>query len=84
MSGRLFERDLTAAQEDEWTALQKELTAARKVIGRLFERESTAAWKVSGQFCDRESTAALKWLALRQRGVTAIGSLIERLDRALD
>ena len=67
MSGRLFER---------------ELTAARKVSGRLFDRESTATRKVSGQFFERESTAALKWLALQQRGVTVIGSLIERLDHA--
>ncbi len=53
MSGRLFERESTAAQEDEWTALQKrvdsgsggEWTTLRqrfdsgsKVVGSLTER----------------------------------------------
>ena len=66
MSGRLFERELTAA----W-----------KVSGWLFDRESTAAWKVSGRFFKRELTAALKCLALQQRGLRAIGSTIERLAR---
>jgi hypothetical protein len=59
----------------------RELTAAWKVSGQLFDRESTAARKVSGQFCKRELTAALKWSALQQRGLTAIGSTIERLAR---
>ena len=93
MSGRLFERESTVAQEDEWTALQKRVDSGsggqlydreegRKVSGQFCERESTSARKVSGRFCERESTAALKWSALQQRGLTAIGSSIERLDRA--
>ena len=93
VSGRLFERESTVAQEDEWTALQKRVDSGsggqlydreegRKVSGQFCKRESTSAQKVSGRFCERESTAALKWSALRQRGLTAIGSLIERLDRA--
>ncbi len=81
MSGRLYKRETTAAQKVSGRLFKRELTAAQKVSGQLFERESTAAWKVSGQFFERESTAALKWLALRKRGLTAIGSTIERLAR---
>ena len=50
---------------------------------RLCDREVTAALKVSGRLFDRESTVALKWSALQERGMTEIGSLIERLDCAL-
>ena len=62
---------------------RRELTAAMVESGRLFGRESTAALVESGRFFRRESTADLKWLALWKRGVTAIGSLEERRDRAL-
>ena len=78
MSGRLFKRKSTVAQEDEWTALQKRVDSGSG--GQLYNREEGR--KVSGQFCKRESTSALKWLALQQRGLTAISSSIERLDRA--
>ncbi len=75
MSGRLFKRELTVAQEDELTALQKRVDSSsggqlydreegRKVSGQFCKRESTSAWKVSGRFFERESTAALKWVAL--------------------
>ena len=43
----------------------------------------TAALVASGQLFGRESTLALKWLDFWKRGVTAIGSLEERRDRAL-
>ncbi len=75
MSGRLFKRESTVAQEDEWTALQKRVDSGSG--GQLYDREEGR--KVSGQFCERESTSALNWSALRQRGVTAIDSSTERL-----
>ena len=75
MSGRLFKRESTVAQEDEWTALQKRVDSGSG--GQLYDREEGR--KVSGQFCERESTPALNWSALRQRGVTAIDSSTERL-----
>ena len=84
VSGRLFGRGSKAALVLSGQLFGRELTAALKVSGQLFKRESTAAWKVSGRLFKRESTAALKWWALWQRVVTAIGSLIERLDHALD
>ena len=75
MSERLFKKESTVAQEDEWTALQKRVDSSsggqlydreegRKVSGQFCKRETTSAQKVSGQFCKRESTAALKWSAL--------------------
>ena len=75
MSGRLFKRESTVAQEDEWTALPKRVDSGsggqlydreegRKVSGQFCKKESTLAQKVSGRFCERKSTAALKWLAL--------------------
>ena len=58
-------------------------SAALVASGWLFGSESTAALVASGWLFRRELTAALKWSALQKRGVTAIGSLEERLDRTL-
>ena len=74
---------MTAALVASGQLFGRESTAALVLSGLLFGKESTAALVASGRLFGRESTAALKWSALQKRGVTAIGSLAKRRDRAL-
>ena len=78
------------AQEGKWTALQKELSASLK-WSALWRKQvdstvgsQVAAWEFELRLCKGKLTVALEWLALWRRGVTAIGSLKERLDCTLD
>ena len=71
MSGRLFERETTAALVGEWTALQKRVNGGSEgewtALQKRVDSGSKGEWKILQEMIDS--------------GSKVVGSLTERLDR---